>query len=421
MGLASPPDGFTDPTEGGLCDHGPPFPLLPVDVVRRPTWQTDRMRYLDHAATTPPRPEVLEAMAPYMGEIFGNPSGIHAVSRRAKNAVEEARERAAAMLGAARPLDVVFTGGGTESDNLAIAGAALAPAPGGGGVVTTAVEHEAVLACARFVVRMGGAVTVVPVGPTGVVDPADLADAVSSDTAVVSVMAANNETGARQPVRKIAEAVRSALPRVLVHTDAIQAFSADPVTVAEIAADLITLSGHKLGGPKGVGLLVVPAGVELEPVIHGGGQELGRRSGTVDVAGIVGMVAAMEAAAADREGFRARVGAARDGFERRLIELVPDVVPTVPGEDRLPQISHLRVPGIPADTLLVRLDQAGIAASAGSACSSGATRPSHVLTAMGMPRDHAAECVRFSFGWPDRPQDGIAAAEAVAAVVGTLR
>ncbi len=359
-------------------------------------------------------------MAPYLGEVFGNPSGVHAVARRAKNAVEEARERAAAVLGAARPLDVVFTAGGTEADNLAIAGAALAP-DGGGGIVTTAVEHEAVLAAAAFAGRMGRAVTVVGVGATGVVDPADFSEAISPGVAVASVMAANNETGARQPVRKIAEAVRAASPHTLVHTDAVQAFCSDPVTVAETGADMITLAGHKFGGPKGVGLVVVPDGVSLEPVVHGGGQELGRRSGTLNVAGIVGMVAAMEAAAADREGFRTRVGTARRRFEERLRDRVPDVVFTVAAEDRLPQISHLRVPGVTAETLLVRLDRAGIAASAGSACSSGATRVSHVLEAMGMARGDAAECVRFSFGWPHRAEDGTAAADAVAAVIGVLR
>ncbi len=376
--------------------------------------------YLDHAATTPLRPGVAEAMAPYLGEVYGNPSGVHGVSRRAKNAMEEARERVAALLGAARPLDVVFTSGGTESDNLAIAGAALSPTRGGPAVVT-AVEHEAVLAAARFVARMGRQAVVVPVGPTGVVAPDDVLEAISDRTAVVSVMAANNETGARQPVRKVAEAVKSAVPRALVHTDAVQAFCSDPVTVAETGADLITLAGHKLGGPKGIGLLVVPAGVDLEPVVHGGGQELGLRSGTPNVAGIVGMAAAMEAAAADRERFVVEVGGARDGFERRLAELVPDVVLTVTGEDRIPQIAHVRIPGVAADTLLVRLDEAGVAASAGSACSSGAVRSSHVLRAMGMAGAEAAECVRFSFGWPDRPADGPAAAEEVAAVIGALR
>ena len=203
--------------------------------------------------------------------------------------------------------------------------------------------------------------------------------------------------------------------------DAVQAFCSDPVSGGELAADLITLAGHKIGGPKGVGILVVPTGVELEPIIHGGGQEVGLRSGTPDVAGIVGMVAALEAAAADRHRFEAEVGGARDGFERRLGDVVPDVVVTLAGEDRIPGISHLRVPGVPADTLLVRLDRAGIAASAGSACSSGAVRTSHVLTAMGMPPAAAGECVRFSFGWTHRREDGPVVADAVAEVIGALR
>ena len=308
---------------------------------------TDRTRYLDHAATTPMRPGVAEAMAPYLGEVFGNPSGVHAVSRRAKNAVEEARERAAALLGTARPLDVVFTSGGTESDNLAVAGAALAPGSTGR-VVVTAVEHEAVLASAGFLGRLGGRSTVVPVGPSGSVTTEDVLEVVGEDVVLVSVMAANNETGARQPVRKISEAVRSVARPALVHTDAVQAFCSDTVTVAETGADLITLAGHKIGGPKGVGLLVVPEGVELEPVVHGGGQELGLRSGTLNVAGIVGMVAAMESAADDRDRFDVDVGGARDGFERRLVELVPDVELTVAGQDRVPRDlapARARAPG----------------------------------------------------------------------------
>lgn len=384
----------------------------------------DGEMYLDHAATTPLRPEAFSAMAPFLGEAFGNPSGVHSVSRRAKNALEEARERVASLLGAGRPLEIVFTGGGTESDNLAVAGAALVSdgdrmRPGG--VVTTAIEHEAVLETARFLSRLGGRIEIVGVDAFGRVDPGEVASAVTSDAAVVSVMAANNETGARQPVRKIAEAVRAAAPHVIVHTDAVQAFSSDDVTVDEAGADLVTLASHKFGGPKGVGVLYVRDGIRLEPVLHGGGQELGRRSGTHNVAGIVGMAAAMEATVADRERFRTTVGAARDGFERRLLELVPDVVVNGPLDDRLPQHSHLRFPGVSAETLLIRLDQSGVAASAGSACHSGAVTTSHVLAAMGMSREAASQCIRFSFGWNHRAQDGPAAAEAVAGVLAGLR
>ncbi len=377
------------------------------------------MLYLDHAATTVLRPEAREAMVPYLGEKYGNPSGLHEVSRRAKHAIETAREQAAELIGAARPLEIVFTGGGTEADNLAVAGAALAGG-GRGGVVTTAVEHEAVLETARFVSRLGCPVSIVGVDRSGRIDPDEVAAAVSPETAVVSVMTANNETGTLLDVGDAARAVRAARPDVAVHTDAVQAFISEDVTVTSTGADLIALASHKLGGPKGVGMLYVRSGVELEPVVHGGGQELGRRSGTHNVAGIVGMVAAMERCVADRDRFRSRIGAARDRFEAALRQGRPDVVVNAPPDGRLVQHSHLRFPGVSAETLLIRLDQSGVAASAGSACQSGAVTTSHVLEAMGFGGTEAAECVRFSFGWVTVPDDGDHAAKQVLAVLEEL-
>lgn len=376
------------------------------------------MRYLDHAATTPLRPEAREAMAPYLGERFGNPSGVHAVARAAKDAVEEARELLASLLGAGHPLEVVFTGGGTEADALGVAGPALAA--GRGGVVTTAVEHPAVAETARFLARLGCPVRVVPVDARGLVDPEAVADAVDDSTAVVSVMTANNETGILQPVAEVAAATRRRRPEVVVHTDAVQAFVSEDVTPETLGVDLISLSGHKLGGPKGVGALWVRDGVALEPVLHGGAQELGRRAGTHHVAGIVGMAAAAAATVADRSGFRRRVGEARDRFVARLVD-AGLAVETAPGTPRLPQHAHVRFPGVAAETLLVRLDVEGICASAGSACRSGAVEPSPVLLAMGWEPAAAAEAMRFTFGWPDEPEDGEAAAAAVAAVVEELR
>ena len=378
------------------------------------------MLYLDHAATSPMRPAVREAMAPHLAEAFGNPSGVHGVSRRAKNALEEARERAAELLGADRPLEIVFTGGGTEADNLAVVGAALA-GERRGGVVTSATEHEAVLEAARFAHRLGCDVTWVGVDPMGRVAPDDVAVVVDAETAVVSVMAANNETGVLQPVLKVSESARAVSPTVLVHTDAVQAFISEPITVASTGCDLITLAGHKLGGPKGVGLLYVRNGVELEPVIHGGGQELGRRSGTQNVAGIVGMVAAMEESVAERAAFRDRIGAIRNQFEGELTRLVPDITINAPLDDRLVQHSHIQIPRVDAETLLVRLDGEGVAAAAGSACQSGAIESSHVLAAMGLSEDHARQSVRFSFGWSSGADDGIEAARRVAKLVGELR
>lgn len=377
--------------------------------------------YLDHAATTPIRPEAREAMGPYLDGAFGNPSGIHAVSRRAKNALEEARERLAELLEAAHPLDVVFTGGGTESDNLGVAGPALA---GGmrGGVVTSSVEHGAVLETARFLGRMGCEIRMVPVDLYGRVTPESVANSIGQGTRVVSVMAANNETGVVQPVAEIATTVRAGARSAVVHTDAVQALSSRRVGMRSLGVDLLTVASHKVGGPKGVGALVVSRDIELEPTVHGGGQELGRRSGTHDVAGIVGMVAAVEAAVADRARFVSDVGEARRRFESSLLTDVPDAVLTIGDRaDRLVQHSHFRIPGIAAETLLIRLDAAGIAASAGSACQSGAIEVSHVLRAMGMSDAEASECVRFTFGWTSVPGDGDDAAAAVAAVVKDLR
>ncbi len=374
--------------------------------------------YADHAATTPLRPEAREAMAPFFNGSFGNPSGWHAVSRRAKAALERAREEAADLLGAAHPLDIVFTGGGTESDNLGVAGPALSR---GGGVVTTAVEHEAVLNTARFVGRLGHTTTIVGVDEIGLVNPDDVAAAVDDDTTIVSVMTANNETGVRQPLTEIVAALRD-LPRPpLIHTDAVQAFSSTEVTLEGLGVDLITLSAHKFGGPQGVGLLHLPRSIPVEPVIHGGGQEIGRRSGTPNVAGIAGMAAAMAAAAEDRARFCSEVGAVRGEFEATLQQAVPGVEFTAPPESCLVQHCHFRVPGIDAETLLIRLDRAGIAASAGAACHSGAIGPSHVLTAMGLDEGAARSSVRISFGWTSRLGEGRDAARAIGESVEALR
>ncbi len=375
------------------------------------------MLYVDHAATTPLRPEAADAMVPFGTKIFGNPSGVHAVARAAKNAVEDARERAASMIGADHPLEVVFTGGGTESDNLAVKGAAFA---GDGGVVTTAVEHEAVLEAASFLRRIGKPVTVVGVGRDGAADPDEIASAVGGSTAVVSVMAANNETGIRQPVAKVGHLVREARPGTVLHCDAVQAFVSEQVSVDDLGVDLMSLAAHKFGGPKGVGLLYVRRGVDLEPVLHGGGQEMGRRSGTHNVAAIVGMVAAMEAASADRARLRGDVREARRRFEASLVAEIPAVRITERRAERLLQHSHFRIPGVAAETLLIRLDGAGVAAAAGSACHSGAVTPSHVLTAMGWSELEAAEAIRVSFGWTTRPQDGETVAAAVAAAAEDL-
>ena len=374
------------------------------------------MLYLDHAATTPLRPEVRDAMAPFVAERFGNPSGIHTTAQQAKNAVEDAREQIAAAIGAESPLEIVFTGGGTEADNLAVIGASW---PSRGAIVTTAIEHAAVLESARFAERNGRAVTILPVDHWGRVSPEDVAAAVDDQTAVVSIMTANNETGVCQPVTEITQCVREIGTRTLVHTDAVQAFASLPVEVYDGGPDLISVSAHKIGGPQGVGFLFVRDGIELEPVIHGGGQELGRRSGTHNVAAIVGLGAAVTTTVADRDGYRTRVGAARDRFEHDLRSRT-NIEATAGDAQRLASHSHLRFPGIAAETLLVRLDLAGVAAAAGAACHSGAIETSHVLDAMGIEPVAASESIRFSFGRDDDASTGATAAQIVSDVVEDL-
>ncbi|HEX6299500.1 MAG TPA: cysteine desulfurase family protein [Acidimicrobiia bacterium] len=377
------------------------------------------MIYLDHAATTPMRPEVWEAMAPYGSEAFGNPSGVHGVSRIAKNALEESRERVASVIGA-RPLEVVFTSGGTESDNLAIKGAVLNSAPRQG-LVTSAIEHEAVLETADFLKRLGMPVTIVGVDAEARVDPDEIAGAVNDDSAVVSVMMVNNETGTVQDTAALCEAVKRVNPEVLFHTDAVQAFGCEAIDVNESGIDLLTISAHKFGGPKGAGILYVREGTTLEPVIHGGGQELGRRSGTHDVASAVGIATAVESALDDRERFETEIRAIRDHMERRLVDEVGDVVVNTPRTGRSSHHLNVRFPGVRNETLLMLLDQSGVAASAGSACQSGAATVSHVLEAMGLTPDQARESVRFTFGWTSTLDEADRAATIVSDIVSRLR
>ena len=358
-------------------------------------------------------------MRPYADDVFGNSSGIHEVSRRAKNALEEARERIAAAIGAA-PGEIVLTSGGTEADNLALKGPVLNSGPRRG-VVTVATEHEAVLETADFLRRNGAPTSVVGVDSHGMVDVEALLEAVDSGTAVVSVMLLNNETGAVQDIAGLAAEIHGHDPQVLFHTDAVQAFSSEDIDVDDLGIDLLTITGHKFGGPKGAGLLYVREGTPLEPLLHGGGQELGRRSGTHDVAGAVGLAQAMEAAVADRSRFRAQVGQIRDDFEKRLTAAIPDLVVNTPESNRSSHHLNVRFPGVRNETLLMRLDRAGVAASAGSACQSGASEVSHVLEGMGLTPAEARESVRFSFGWDSSGDEAIEAAGIVIDLVEELR
>ena len=376
--------------------------------------------YLDHAATTPLRPEALAAMTPYLTGVFGNPSGLHSVAREAKTGLEIAREQVAAGLGCA-PSEVVFTAGGTEADNLAVIGAAHAARPADRRrVVTTAFEHKGVLAAAERLAAEGDHVVVVGVGADGIVDLDQLADALDPSTALVSVMLVNNEVGTIQPLDAVAAVVRERAPAAVLHTDAVQAVPWLPVAELTAVADLVSVSAHKFGGPKGVGALVVRNGIALEPRAIGGGQERGLRSGTVNVAGVVGMAAALRVTNEFRAADVARVGALRDRLAAGL-HAIDDAV--VHG-DRTRAVAgnhHLRFDGVAAEALLVALDFEGVCAAAGSSCASGAAEPSHVLLAMGLTRDDARAAVRFSLGCTSTDEDVDRALDVVPRAVEQLR
>lgn len=386
--------------------------------------------YLDHAATTPMRAEVRDAMLPFLGERWGNPSSVHRWGRRARNAVEEARERVATALGAHRS-EIVFTGGGTEADNLAILGRwrqARADA-GCGTVVCSAIEHKAVLASVHAAAAEGADTVLLGVDEQGRVASeavAEVLDAATrrasgSDAArpcIVSVMWGNNEIGTVQDVNDIARACSDAA--VAFHTDAVQAFGKVRVRVDETSCDLLTVSSHKIGGPQGVGLLFVRDGTTLHPSLFGGGQERQLRPGTENVAGIIGFARAVELAAEEQAAEEQRLRALRDDLQRRLAAGVEDLVVHAAGAVRLPHVLSVSVPCSDAAALLIGLDLEGVAASGGSACQSGASAPSHVLTAIGANADGHAS-VRLSLGHLTNADEVERAAGAIARVASRLR
>ena len=338
--------------------------------------------YLDHAATTPLCPEAFEAMRPWLSGRFGNPSGSHSVARAARQAVDEARDEVAGVLGTA-PGDVVFTASGTEAANLAILGRLRAvPGP----VVVSAIEHHAVLHAASAAERaLGTPVRVVAVGDDGVVDLDSLAAALDKTVSIVSVQLVNSEVGTVQPLAEVARLVRRRAPAAVLHTDAVQAVPWFDVAELAAGADMVSISGHKFGGPQGVGALAFRRPVKVEPVLYGGPQERERRAGTHNVAGVVGMAAALETTAAERTGACNRVGRLRGRLAGGLLGSVPGAHETAAGRQLAPGHCHLLIDGVESEALLVVLDELGVAASAGSACASGAIEPSHVLVAMGYP------------------------------------
>jgi cysteine desulfurase len=351
--------------------------------------------YLDYASTSPMWPEVLEAMTPFLTTAFGNPSSVHGFGREARKAVEFARGQVASALGA-QPREICFTSGGTESDNWAIRGAALARQDRGRHLITTRVEHPAVLNTMRALEKQGWEVTRLPVDAEGRVDPREVKRAIRGDTVLISVMTANNEIGTLQPVEEIGRIAREA--DVLFHTDAVQAVGAIPVCPEWMEADLLSLSGHKFHGPKGIGVLYVRQGTILEPLITGGEQERRMRAGTEHVAGIVGLGKAIELAAARMPENSRRIRALRDLLIREVLEGIPDAVLNGPREARLPGNASFSFRGIDGEALLLRLDLAGIAASSGSACTSGSLEPSHVLEAVGQAPELIKGSLRLSLG-----------------------
>lgn len=377
--------------------------------------------YLDHAATTAVRPEVREAMEPYLGDRYGNPSSIHRWGRQARNALEEARERVASALGARRR-EIVFTGGGTEADNLAVLGrwrAAHRRGTGPHSVACSAIEHKAVGAAAECAADEGARLILLGVDEYGRV-PVDAVDeALSERPCVVSVMWANNEVGTVQPVAEIGARCRDR--DVAFHTDAVQAFGKLRVRVDETPCDLLSVSAHKIGGPKGIGALYIREGVELLPLVHGGGQERELRPGTENVAYAAGFAKAAELAAAGQEREAARLAVLRDRLAEGLTRVVPDLlINGAPAEGRLPNILNVTVPGADQEGLLIGLDLEGVAASGASACQSGTIRPSHVLAAMGRSREGDAS-VRLSLGHTTTAEEIDSAIAAFGRVVAQIR
>jgi cysteine desulfurase len=385
---------------------------------------TDTNIYMDHAATTPVRPEVMAAMVPYFSERFGNPSSLYALAQDARSAVDEAREKVASVLHC-RDSEVVFTSGGTESDNAAIKGVAAATRGSGRHIITTAIEHHAVIHACEQLEREGYAVTYLPVDKYGRVDPKAVGDAILPETFLVSVMMANNEVGTVQDIAAISQQVRRRardLDRAIAfHTDAVQAPGKLSLDVDELGVDLLSLSAHKVHGPKGAGVLYVRRGTAIEPLVAGGGQERQRRSGTENVPGIVGAGVAFELAEAERAGFNARCVRLRDMIIEGITERVPDAKLNGHPVQRLSNNVNFSVPGVEGEPVVLALDFEGILASSGSACSSASVEPSHVLIAMGMDADLAVGSVRLTLGKDSTEAEALRVIDALPRVVARLR
>lgn len=353
--------------------------------------------YLDNAATAPTRPEVVEAMMPYFSEIFGNPSSVHLFGRDASKGVSEAREQVARLLGASDPAEIIFTSGGTESDNLAIIGSVLARKDKGNHIITSKIEHHAVLHTCEYLEKyFGFDVTYLDVDENGLVNPGDVEKAITNKTLLITLMFANNEIGTIQPIAEIGRMARS--KGVLFHTDAVQAVGSLPINVETMNIDMLSLSGHKFNGPKGIGALYVRRGIKLVPHMHGGAQERKRRGSTHNVTGIVGLGKAAELAIQELDEKRDKLTTLRDRLITELEKRVPEIVLNGHRTERLPNNVNFSFKYIEGESLLLNLDLKGIAASSGSACTSGSLDPSHVLLAIGRSHEVAHGSLRISLG-----------------------
>jgi cysteine desulfurase len=374
--------------------------------------------YLDNAATTAISPEVRAAMEPYLTEVYGNPSSIHQAGRQARSAIERAREQVARALNA-KPAEILFTSGGTEADNAAIFGAMVGNQEKGKHLITTAMEHKAVLTACEWLEKMGGEVTYLQPDTEGKISADQVAEAIRSDTVLISVMMVNNETGAIQPIAEIGRLARQ--NGILFHTDAVQAAGVLELDVDKLQVDLLSLSGHKLHGPKGVGALYIRSQTKFAPLLHGGSQERKLRGGTENLPGIVGLGVAVERAVEEREEKIGKIREIRDRmWEIFRRELGDHVVCNSP-EDAVPTILNVSFLGVSAERLLMNLDMIGIMAASGSACTSGSLQPSHVLKSMGLDEERVRSAIRFSFSGHNTLDEVSVAAEKICTVVRRLR
>jgi cysteine desulfurase len=357
--------------------------------------QSSKRIYLDHAATTPVHPNVAEAMQPYLTEIYGNPSSLHLFGQEAKRALDTARDLVADSIGASSS-EIYFTSGGTESDNLALIGVSSAMASKGNHIITSAIEHHAILETCAYLTAKGFEITYLPVDEYGIVDPESVKNAITDKTVLVSIMHANNEIGTIEPVSEIAEFTRER--GIALHTDAVQTVGHMPMDVDVLGVDLLSLTAHKFYGPKGVGALYIRQGTRIVPLIHGGSQERNRRAGTENIPGIIGMAKALEISLSDMADRTGRVLELRTRLINGIQENISGVMLNGHPYKRLSNNVNISVTGVEGESMLLMLDMKGIAASSGSACSSGALEPSHVLRSLGLPLELSQGALRFSIG-----------------------